>query len=1264
MGNQLSEENKSKATTLFRCLDRGNKGYLVLADMQVMRSVSHRFAEKTDIQLMKADKNKDNKVSLDELIAYFIKKNVDSDELNRMCDHLTRRMSSRRVHKTKCMLMMRRLKRRGRVMIMAINAFRGSIYPSSADSYATFLPQIFLRRLAKTDFRCLNSLPIKSSFFGVCAFVDVSGFTALTESLAKHGPKGVEMLCAILDKFFEHLVGVVGSYGGDIIKFAGDALLILWKEERNGASADAGKKKITAAGSKFATIKNPVEVVEKKNSSSKNGDDSGKDNGNDVKAQLALAATACCMELQRELSDYKATEDVTLNIHVGVGAGELTEMILGQQNSAEYIITGQPIKDMGDSEGLSHSKEVVISPLVWDLIGRHHLAKKQRDVMKLYRACHVDSEDKKKAKFVTLRDFSKELWEEKEKLVKKTVRKTELTAYDITRFKSLIPLPIYNTLRSGKNSFQSSMRQVSVLFVNVIGLPLTSERASSNFTVHQAQIMMVMLQKIIRDFRGIVNKLMVDDKGVVLLAMFGLPPYSPEHSALRACLASLMIQTQMESARESMLLQCAMGITYENVFCGVVGSTQRREYTVMGDAVNLAARLMGVGCKRIGDAGGIVMCNDMVKKEVAKILITKSLPPVKLKGKKNPTQVFQILGIQSKKTMMRLGTQGKELVALSTSSIAKMRQKEHNSIRAAFDHILRSPSNEKSGGKTTHCLIVLQGVMGCGKTALLPQIIAICEEKGLSVLSNTEVVIVKGIGKSQAASLKRTANNKPFSGWLRIFTEIHEHHTTRTLRHVSKSRSKKDAIKIKDALKDLLEWRGNVQSDFDLLSDLFEAKAEVEREERAKDNELKSPHEKSPTRMTVEFLMDIFGKADDKLLAETSTEKLKRINQTIKGRVTNLILPNSSDNEKKKAEGLKERVTNAFLEVLAGVSDYFEKSLGKPLILLMEDWHKFDRNSKELLATVCKRVLDDQGVEPLMILMEPLSEIDSMSIIADCLKMDPQTPLVGDIAWMVEGNPLFISLWCSQLMRKGMVDNYGEVNANMDFQSLPMPHAIRHYYVTLFDMFGPTKQGILRLLSQADTDLNPTDICSCLEVDDNKRKSRRNPQIYQNHCESLVRVNVLHRFRKLGKQRRAPKHKRSISKASANILRAAAMSERRRYHQSISVKGEIPCTLVAGGNNSYSYQLESQNFRRVIRAMMLDSQVGSLKKALSKLGTCRKESQNPRSELQSDRISESKTRTFSFQEHKRATSVLSGSFNSPSTVKKRRASIRATELEL
>ena len=63
---------------------------------------------------------------------------------------------------------------------------------------------------------------------GTLAFVDISGFTALTERLARHGHVGAEEMSDALNATFAHLLEVADGYGADLVKWGGDAVLLMF----------------------------------------------------------------------------------------------------------------------------------------------------------------------------------------------------------------------------------------------------------------------------------------------------------------------------------------------------------------------------------------------------------------------------------------------------------------------------------------------------------------------------------------------------------------------------------------------------------------------------------------------------------------------------------------------------------------------------------------------------------------------------------------------------------------------------------------------------------------------------------------------------------------------------------------------------------------------------------------------------------------------------------------------------------------------------
>ena len=68
-------------------------------------------------------------------------------------------------------------------------------------------------------------------------FVDISGFTKLSERLAKHGKEGAEQVTEAIETCFTDLLAVAYANGGGLIKFGGDALLLLFQGDDHAAMA-------------------------------------------------------------------------------------------------------------------------------------------------------------------------------------------------------------------------------------------------------------------------------------------------------------------------------------------------------------------------------------------------------------------------------------------------------------------------------------------------------------------------------------------------------------------------------------------------------------------------------------------------------------------------------------------------------------------------------------------------------------------------------------------------------------------------------------------------------------------------------------------------------------------------------------------------------------------------------------------------------------------------------------------------------------------
>ena len=124
----------------------------------------------------------------------------------------------------------------------------------------------------------------------------------------------------------------------------------------------------------------------------------------------------------------------------------------------------------------------------------------------------------------------------------------------------------------------------------------------------------------------------MDDKGALLLCAWGLPPMTHTDDPYRATAAAL----QLSNAFNDLGVSAKVGVTTGKVFAGVIGPPHRCEFSLLGDTVNLAARLMvyqQMGCLQV----------DQATYDSAKVtgMEFEVLEPIKVKGKDGKQNVFK-----------------------------------------------------------------------------------------------------------------------------------------------------------------------------------------------------------------------------------------------------------------------------------------------------------------------------------------------------------------------------------------------------------------------------------------------------------------------------------------------------------------------------------------------------------------------------------------------------------------------------------------------
>ena len=127
------------------------------------------------------------------------------------------------------------------------------------------------------------------------------------------------------------------------------------------------------------------------------------------------------------------------------------------------------------------------------------------------------------------------------------------------------------------------------------------------------------------------NKLDMGNKGSKAIVLFGAPQ-ALEHQEERACRAALALLA--DTHLRSVLADLRVGITASPLFAAYVGGDERREYTVMGDGINMAARLMA------NAHAWKALASREVMEQAGRSLAFRELDPIFVKGKSEKVAIF------------------------------------------------------------------------------------------------------------------------------------------------------------------------------------------------------------------------------------------------------------------------------------------------------------------------------------------------------------------------------------------------------------------------------------------------------------------------------------------------------------------------------------------------------------------------------------------------------------------------------------------------
>ncbi len=185
---------------------------------------------------------------------------------------------------------------------------------------ARYVPRLLRERLASAGRRRSDGAP--EIVHLAALWIDISGFTPLTRRFAEQGARGAEIVGDILDRCLGQLADRIASAGGDLIDFAGDAVLAVWP------AADA-----------------------------------------DALPEATMRAAACARGIQQTMDRFAAGDGAELRFYAGVGAGAVTLLeVGGAEGRWRFLVTGDPLVQMARAKERCAAGEVVLSPEALSLV--------------------------------------------------------------------------------------------------------------------------------------------------------------------------------------------------------------------------------------------------------------------------------------------------------------------------------------------------------------------------------------------------------------------------------------------------------------------------------------------------------------------------------------------------------------------------------------------------------------------------------------------------------------------------------------------------------------------------------------------------------------------------------------------------------------------------------------------------------------------------------------------------------------------------------
>jgi PAS domain S-box-containing protein len=355
-------------------------------------------------------------------------------------------------------------------------------------------------------------------------------------------------------------------------------------------------------------------------------------------AAVAIDNARLFSSLKKTLAEVTALKNLMENVFASITSGVITmdvqEQVTLANRAAEQIL-GHTAQDI-----LGHRVDDVLAP-VSEAIRPHLASVRQKDaaVMDLEFSPTLPSRGNVDWRFnlSPLKDESQKTQGIAIVLDDLTERKRLEAQRKL--FERMVSPAVINQLDPNKLQLGGKRANITTIFADIRGFTSFSEKQSPEKLVAILNRYLAAMAEAVLAQEGTIDKFMGD----AIMAWFNAPIPQPDHT-LRAVKAALAIRASVESLYTELPFDAHLafgaGIHYGEAVLGLIGTEKRLEYTAISDSVNTAKRIQENSARN-----QILLSRDAYER-VKKQVEVRPVAPMSVKGKTQPLEVYEVVGLK------------------------------------------------------------------------------------------------------------------------------------------------------------------------------------------------------------------------------------------------------------------------------------------------------------------------------------------------------------------------------------------------------------------------------------------------------------------------------------------------------------------------------------------------------------------------------------------------------------------------------------------